>query len=118
MNQNLIEENKQKLQAEAERIKTIISHEAGPDGKGEFPGDYKPKFEEVGREEGENASEVENYATNLAVTQDLEEKLKKIEEALKRIEDGTYGKCKMGDEIEEDRLRVLPEADTCIQHSK
>lgn len=118
MNQQLAEENKQKLLAEQKRLKTILNHEAKFEGKGDFPGDYQPKFEEVGREEGENASEVEQYATDLAVTQDLEQDLNMVETALKRIEDGTYGKCLQGDEIEEDRLRALPSAATCIKHSK
>ena len=117
MNQNLIEENKQKLLAEAGKLKSILSHEAKPEGKGEFPGEYQPQFTEVGREEGENASEVEQYANELGVVTDLEEKLKKVEAALKKIEDGTYGKCVEGDEIEEDRLRAEPSAETCIKHS-
>ncbi|HYE22779.1 MAG TPA: TraR/DksA C4-type zinc finger protein [Verrucomicrobiae bacterium] len=117
MNANLVEENKAKLMAEEKRLRGILGHEGKLEGKGEFPGEYKPNFTEAGREEGENASEVEQYANDLGVTVDLEEKLTKVEAALKRIEDGTYGKCAMGDEIEEDRLRALPEADTCIKHS-
>ncbi len=117
MNQQLIEESKKKLMAEEKRLRTILGHEGQMEGKGEFPGEYKPDFPELGREEGENASEVEQYGNNLAVTQDLESKLTKIEAALKRIEDGTYGKCKMGDDIEEERLQVIPEAETCMKHS-
>ncbi len=118
MNQKLAEENKKKLLDEAKRIRTVLGHEGKLDGKGEFPGEYKPDFPEVGREEGENASEVEQYASNLAVTQDLEDKLMNIEAALKKIENGTYGVCEMGDEIEEDRLRALPEARTCKTHAQ
>jgi hypothetical protein len=42
----------------------------------------KPKFDELGNEEGENASEVENFGNQLAVTEELESQLKKIEWAL------------------------------------
>lgn len=41
--------------------------------------------------------------------------LKKIEEALLRIEDGTFGICKeCGEEIDENRLRARPVATLCI----
>lgn len=92
------------------RIRTVLGHADTKDGDGEFPGEYKPKFQEYGREDGENASEVEQYANDLGVTVALEEKLKKIEASLKRIEDGTYGKNEDGTEISEERLRALPEA--------
>jgi RNA polymerase-binding transcription factor DksA len=117
MNQTLLEENKAKLESERKRIRTVLGHEATLDGDGEFPGEFKPKFQEIGREDGENASEVEQFANNLGETNILEDQLKKIEAALARIADGTYGKCKEGDDIEEDRLRALPEADTCMKHS-
>jgi RNA polymerase-binding transcription factor DksA len=118
MNEQLIQENKAKLESEMKRILTVLGHQDIKDGSGEFPGEFKPKFDEIGREEGENASEVENFANSLGETQVLEAKLEKIRAALKRIEDGTYGKCKEGDDIEEDRLRAVPEAETCMKHSK
>lgn len=117
MNEQLLKENKAKLESELVRLKGVLGREAVKDGAGEFPGEYKPMFHEVGREEGENASEVEQYANTLGETQVLEERLAKIEAALLRIENGTYGKCSQGDDIEEERLRVLPEADTCMKHS-
>ncbi|MBX4188200.1 MAG: hypothetical protein KW793_03650 [Candidatus Doudnabacteria bacterium] len=117
MNEQLIEENKAKLESELKRLRGVLGREAAQDGAGEFPGEYKPRFQEVGREEGENASEVEQFANTLGETHVLEESLQKVEAALKRIDDGTYGKCKMGDDIEEERLRVLPEAETCMKHS-
>jgi RNA polymerase-binding transcription factor DksA len=109
MNQQLVEENKQKLLEERKRLKTVLGHGATLDGKGEFPGDYKPKFDDVGSGE-DNALEVENYANDLGVTVALEEKLKKIEASLKRIEEGKYGINDDGTEVSEDRLRALPEA--------
>jgi RNA polymerase-binding transcription factor DksA len=116
IDQQLIEENKGKLLAEAKRLKGMLSKEGKDEGEGEFPGEYKPEFPEFGSDEDENAAEVTQYETSLALTQDLEMKLTKVEEALKRIEQGTYGVCTQGDEIEEERLRAVPEAETCIKH--
>ena len=118
ISKELIDENKKKLLAEQKRLRTILNKEAVYDGPGEFPGEFKPKFDEVGNEEGENASEVEQFANDLSVTKNLEERLKKVEEALKRIEDGTYGQCAGGDEIDEARLKAEPAAETCIKHAK
>uniref|UniRef100_A0A7C4EL60 Transcriptional regulator, TraR/DksA family protein n=1 Tax=Thermodesulfovibrio aggregans TaxID=86166 RepID=A0A7C4EL60_9BACT len=40
--------------------------------------------------------------------------LKKIEKALRKLEEGTYGICEMcGDEIPEERLKILPFAIYC-----
>jgi len=40
--------------------------------------------------------------------------LKKIDEALRKLEEGTYGICEMcGDEISEERLKLLPFAIYC-----
>ena len=47
----------------------------------------------------------------------LEKELKKIEEALGRIEAGTYGHCSVcGATIETDRLNIEPQAPTCVEH--
>ncbi|MBX4191779.1 MAG: hypothetical protein KW804_03200 [Candidatus Doudnabacteria bacterium] len=118
ISKELIQENKKKLLDEQKRIKTILGHTDTKDGKGEFPGDYKPKFDELGNEEGENASEVENFGNQLGVTMDLETRLKKVDSALARIDDGSYGICTEGDEIDSARLRAEPAAETCIEHAK
>jgi RNA polymerase-binding transcription factor DksA len=117
MNQQFIDECKQKLLMEQKRLKNLLGHEGHKDKQQEFPGGYKPDYPEVGHEEGENASEVEQFEENLAVSHDLETNLKKVEAALKRIQEGTFGKCVEGDDIEEERLSVIPEAETCIKHS-
>lgn len=40
----------------------------------------------------------------------------KIDRALKRVDDGTYGKCtQCGEAISLDRLSVLPEAEHCME---
>ena len=117
MNKQLLEENKHKLLDEQKRIQTILKRDTTIDS--EIPGGHKPKFNEVGNEQGENASEVEQFGNDLSVTEDLDDRLMMVESALQKIENGTYGKCVVGgEEIEEARLRAEPSAQTCIQHSK
>ncbi len=116
ISKELIEKNKKRLVDEQKRLLEVIKHDDTADA--EFPGGMKPKYDELGNEEGDNASEIENFGNQLAVTEELESQLKKIEWALARIKNGTYGVCSEGDEIEEKRLEALPTAETCIKHSK
>jgi RNA polymerase-binding transcription factor DksA len=117
MNKQLLEENKAKLLAERKRLESIFKHDDVVDT--EIPGGHRPKFNEVGSEEGENASEVEQFGNDLSVTENLGERLVKVKAALERIEDGTYGKCSVGgEEIEEARMQAEPAADTCVAHAK
>ena len=45
--------------------------------------------------------------------------LSKIDEALGRIEDGTYGKCPVdGEPIDDARLEARPEAALCLRHQE
>ena len=49
------------------------------------------------------------------LTEKEQEKLEEINEALKRIEDGVYGKCVVcGREIEEKRIKAIPWAKKCV----
>jgi len=52
---------------------------------------------------------------DLGLEEDAEEVLAAIDEALTRIEDGTYGICaRCGSEIAPERLRAVPYATLCI----
>ena len=57
---------------------------------------------------------------NQAMTKNLRErgelKLGGLQQALSRIEEGTYGRCtECGAEIPRDRLQVFPETATCVE---
>ena len=52
---------------------------------------------------------------NLSYINEAEDKLKRIESALKRIEQGTFGKCqRCGKEIPPERLELIPYVETCV----
>ena len=81
-------------------------------------GEYETSFDEVGTDRDDNTTEVEEYADNLPVEITLEQKLHDVMEALKKIDEGTYGICeKCGKEIAIERLRVNPSAKTCTNCS-
>ena len=55
--------------------------------------------------------------TNLMV--EARQKFYYVENALSRIENGTYGKCEVcGEQIEEQRLQALPYATLCMGHAE
>jgi DnaK suppressor protein len=79
-------------------------------------GNYETNFDNIGTDEDENASEVEEYTDNLAVEDSLEKQLKEIREALERIANGTYGICEnCNQEIDIERLKAYPVAKTCLK---
>lgn len=107
-----VAEMKVLLTAEKEKLEQQLSRFAAPT---EVPGEYETKFEDIGPDADENASEVEMYADNIALEDNLEQQLAQVNAALARIEGGTYGICvKTGKEISEDRLRAYPAAETAL----
>lgn len=59
----------------------------------------------------------EEYEGNSALTDTFSARLKDVEDALKKIEEGKYGICEVsGDPIEEDRLMANPAARTNKAH--
>lgn len=115
MDSKLAETNKKVLLEERKRLEKLLAKVADPSDI--VKGDYKARYEDFGDKDDENASEVAQYEANIAEEKRLEEKLQKVNNALKRIEDGTYGiDINTGKEISVDRLRAVPEAETDIDH--
>ncbi|MEZ5550736.1 MAG: TraR/DksA family transcriptional regulator [Pseudomonadales bacterium] len=63
----------------------------------------------------EQAVELENGETLIALDQELEAEIKKIDRALARIESGDYAYCEScGEAIGDDRLDAVPVTVLCI----
>ena len=83
------------------------------------PGDWEAVPQKTGLEPDPNdrADQMEEYSENNAILTDLEIRYNEVKDALARIDNGTYGLCKIcGKEIEADRLDADPSADTCKEH--
>lgn len=73
--------------------------------------DYDPGDVE---DEGDAGAEAEEYQNRVASVQDLNVTIDEVNDALTKIENGTYGKCeKSGDWISEKRLVAYSAARTC-----
>lgn len=63
----------------------------------------------------DQAVELGNASTLVALDGELNREIRQIEQALRRIDDGTYGSCaRCGAAIAPARLRALPDASLCI----
>jgi RNA polymerase-binding protein DksA len=81
-------------------------HSSQSDFSGEMP------FEEEYAASGTTTFERER---DLSLSENVKDLLKRVDEALERIEEGSYGICEMcGLQIPEERLQALPYANLCI----
>lgn len=68
---------------------------------------------------GDMASETYDRELEEGLDEGVRETLHQIDDALKRIDDGTYGRCEIDDKpIPEDRLRAIPWTTRCIEHAR
>lgn len=108
-----LEELRNKLIDEKKRVENELSRIAKPTGKS---GNYETRFDNIGTDTDENATEVEEYSDNLALENTLEKELKKINSAIKKINNAGYGICKnCNQEIDIKRLQAYPAAENCIK---
>jgi DnaK suppressor protein len=67
-------------------------------------------------DEGDLANNTVNQQVAFSIREKEMNKLRRIDNALGRVEDGSYGLCiESGDEIEEKRLETQPWAEYCIE---
>jgi RNA polymerase-binding transcription factor DksA len=108
-NQEFIEEMKAKLEEEKGRLVSELHKEAHV-----ADGEIQANYPDYGRNEEDNATEMEDYQANLATTTAIKERLEEIEVALQRMESNTYGVTEDGQDIPENRLRANPAATTLV----
>lgn len=118
MNKELIEELKAKLEEQKNFVEKELENFAKKDPNLKHNWDAKyPSREDSDKDEA--ADDAQEYDTALSLEYSLELKLKDIKLALEKIKNNNYGICeKCGKQIEEERLKAVPEAKFCIEHNK
>lgn len=113
MTKQFIEAQKQKLKEKREQLEKELSSFAKESKKAKGDWDAKiPSYDGGSLEE--QADEVEEYTTLLALERTLEQELKKVNSALEKLKKGKYGICeKCGRPILQGRLKVYPQAEYC-----
>lgn len=109
-----------KLEEERDRLEGQLKQMALQDPH--HKGEWEPKIPDLNpmpADINEMSDVFEEMDNRAGIEYQLEERLKDVLSALKRIENGTYGKCEVGGEnIEEKRLEANPAAKTCMKHAK
>ncbi len=109
---------KQKLEAEKTKLEAELATvgRINPDN----PADWEAVPVDPGERESDpndRADQIEDYENNTAILKQLEIQLMDVNDALAKIEKGTYGVCEVsGQPIEEGRLNANPAARTCMAH--
>jgi DnaK suppressor protein len=102
----LLEEERARLKHASGRLEDDTSEELDEDGG-------------VENHLGDQASETYDRELEEGLDEGVRETLRQIDDALKRIDEGTYGLCEIDDKpIPEDRLRALPWTTRCIEHAR
>lgn len=113
MEKKFIEEQKVKLKEKKKKLESQLTSFARESNKARGEWDAKkPSFNGGGLEE--EADEVEEYTTLLALERTLEQELKKVNLSLEKVKKGKYGLCeKCQKPIFQGRLKVYPQAQRC-----
>lgn len=117
---NDTQEFKDKLEAEK---KVLLDELAGVGIMNPADKDWEavppPIDEGEDSDENDMADRFEEYEKRSATLNTLEQRLKDVDDALIKIQNGTYGICEVsGEPIEVERLRANPAARTKIEHAQ
>lgn len=118
MDPKFIKLMKERLIKEKEHLEKELSQFAHRNQKATLT-DFDADFPNMGNGEDENAAEVAQFGDNLSLENSLEKSLRDAEDALGRMEAGTYGICKYCKvEISQERLEARPASSSCIACKK
>lgn len=123
ISEHLLTELKQKLEAEKSRLESELSEIATKrkTGKEQWDATYPVSDDDKSSSSGsmeEMGDEIEEYNTRLSEEATLEKRLQDIDNAFLRMENKTYGTCKVCNaEIPLERLQANPAAATDVQHA-
>lgn len=113
---DLFDTAKQRLEAERERLIRLrdgISNETSDDEPERVE---LQELSTVDQHPADIGSELFEREKDVAIAQGFEIELEEIEDALARIQDGTYGECERCHKpIGEDRLEAVPHARYCLE---
>jgi DnaK suppressor protein len=111
-----LEQVRTQLESERERLRAAIDAVDHKSSLTEETGDLS-----IGQDDhiADTASETYMRELDGGLEENAEHLLAKVEAALRRLDDGTYGTCAIcGRPIEEERLRAVPYAKLCIDDKR
>lgn len=108
--QTFFDKQKERLLVDKERIESDLARFTTQEGDS-----FKVVWNEKGPGDEDNADESRDYSDAIALERALSSERSSIIEALRHIEEGTYGRCaSCGNDIAEARLEARPMATLCV----
>ncbi len=118
MDKQLQQKFRQQLLKEKGELETLINHMENQ-GQDVTLQDSVSELSAYDNHPADLGSETFERSKDLALRQDMEQQLDAVNDALSRMEEGTYGSCKScGREIPAERLEAIPSTTMCIDCKK
>lgn len=103
----------------AERTRLVKLHEYEVETLDEAQGDATGELTNYDQHPADAANETFERERDLSIAESLERELQLIDEALERVDAGTYGRCEVCDRpIDEERLAARSMARFCVEHQE
>lgn len=110
LSQSFLDKQKERLLADKSKIESDLARFTTQEGDM-----FKVVWNEKGPGDEDNADESRDYSDAIALERTLSSERASIIEALKHIQEGTYGRCaSCGNDIAEARLEARPMATLCV----
>jgi RNA polymerase-binding transcription factor DksA len=111
------EDVRQRLAEEHDRLEEIRAGFAAEHLRDESEDDSMSELSHLAQHSADVATETFEREKDFSILEQVEAELADVERALRRIDDGRYGKCEAcGAEIGDDRLDAMPATRFCITH--
>jgi len=100
---------------EKERIETLIA-ERQAEGLGEAEAEGMSELSSHDQHQADMGTETFEREKDFSLLNQLEAELNDLDHALRKLDDGTYGRCEAcGKQIPAERLQALPGARLCVE---
>jgi RNA polymerase-binding transcription factor DksA len=105
------------LGAEQERVARLIDDVRTNDIGDTSEGDQVSELSSADQHPADLGTETFEREKDFSILESLEHELAELEAALRRVDEGTYGRCgACGNEIPAERLAAVPAARFCVDH--
>jgi DnaK suppressor protein len=113
------EDARQLIASERERIEGLIRERETESGIGrDSETASTSELSSLDQHQGDIGTETFEREKDFSLLEQLEAEISDLDLALRKIDEGTYGRCEVcSKEIEAERLEAMPGTRTCIEHA-
>ena len=110
-------EARQRLEEERERLQSVRAHLANDHLDEESADESAAELSHMDQHQADAGTDTFEREKEFAILGQVEGELQDVERALRRLEDGSYGRCEAcAEPIADERLEALPAARFCVRH--